>query len=140
MQPADVVFPDVELWVCTYLRGVLATRPESYASTAYVGNKVPNPRHDRMVVVRRDGGPRLDVVREAARLTIRTWATTEQEAANLARLVRALMWAAPDGDPVCRVTDLSGPSPVADESGKPVRVFVLELIVRGEPLPADLSS
>lgn len=139
MQPTDVVFPDVELWATGYLRTALAARPEAWASAAWVDIKVPNPRHDRMVIVRRDGGPRLDTVREAARLTVRTWGKTEKEAADLARLVRALLSSSADGDPVCRVIDQSGPSAVPDESGQPLRVFVLELIVRGVPLPADLS-
>jgi hypothetical protein len=140
MQPPVIVFPDVELWACDYLKTALAARPESFADTVYVGVKVPDPRRDRMVIVRRDGGPRLDTVREAARLGVRVWATSEQDATDLARLVRALMWMAPDGSPVCRVNDLSGPSPVADESKQPLRFFSLELIVRGAPLDADLES
>ena len=139
MQPPVIVFPDVELWAAGYLRSALAARPESFAD-AHVGISVPSPREDRMVIVRRDGGPRLDTTREAARLGVRVWATTDQEATDLARLVRALLWMSPDGDPVCRVTDLSGPSSVPDESGQPLRFFSMELVVRGVPLDADLES
>lgn len=138
MQPSDVVFPDVELWTTTYLRAALAARPESYAA-AHVDNKVPNPRRDRMVIVRRDGGPRVSTVTEAARLAVRVWAPTEKAANDLSRLVRALLTVAADGNPVCRVTDLSGPVAVPDESGQPLRYFTLELTVRGVPLPADLE-
>ena len=134
----DVVMPDVELWACGYLKTALAARPEAFAN-AYVGIKVPQLRQSRMVVVRRDGGPRLDTVREAARLSVNVWAPTDLECANLARLVRALLWQAADGDPVCRVSDLSGPSSVADESEVPRRFFSVELIVRGTSLPADLG-
>ena len=42
---------------------VLAGRPEPYAQDVYVGNSTPTDRRDRMVTFRRDGGPRLDVVR-----------------------------------------------------------------------------
>lgn len=133
MNPA-VIFPDVELWAATYLRAALGGRGESYASNVYVSNAVPSTRRDRMVIFRRDGGPRLDVARDAARLSVRVWAKSEQDATNLAQLVRALLWAAPDGDPVLRVTDLSGPSPVADESGQPLRFFTLEVLVRGTVL------
>lgn len=126
-----VVFPDVELWATGYLRSALASRPEPYAASVFVGTTVPSTRRDRMVTVRRDGGPRLDVAREAARLGVNVWGSTEQEASDLARLVRALLWAAPDGDPVCKVTELSGPSPIADESGQPRRYATFELIVRG---------
>ena len=138
MQPANVGFPDVELWAATYLRAALAARPESYA-VAYVSNAVPSTRRDRMVIVRRDGGPRVSVTTEAARLAVRVWAPTEKAATDLARLVRALLTVAADGNPVCRVADLSGPSAVPDESGQPLRYFVLELTVRGVPLPADLE-
>lgn len=127
-----VVFPDAELWATGFIRTALAGRTELYAEGVYVSNAVPTTRRDRMVVVRRDGGPRLDVVREAARLSVNVWGKTEQEVTDLARLVRALFWAAPDGDPVCKVAELSGPSPVADDSGQPRRLFVLELTIRGE--------
>lgn len=140
MQPPVIVFPDVELWATAHLRSTLSGRPESFASNVYVSNSVPSTRRDRMVVVRRDGGPRLDTMREAARLGVRVWAKTEQDATDLARLVRALLWMAPDGAPVCRVTDLSGPSPVPDESGQPLRFFTVELIVRGAPLDNDIES
>lgn len=133
MVPA-VVFPDVELWATAYLRAALSGRPESYAANVFVSNAVPSTRRDRMVVVRRDGGPRLDVAREAARLSVRVWAKSEQDVSNLTQLVRALLWASPNGDPVLKVSDLSGPSPVADESGQPLRVFTLEVLVRGTVL------
>lgn len=126
-----VVTPDVELWACQYLQAVLPTRPEPYASSVYVGNTVPAPRQDRMVVIRRDGGPRIEPVWEVARLTVRTWASSEQDANDLARLVGALLWAAPDGDPVIRATQPTGPTPVADDSRQPLRLQTFELTVRG---------
>jgi len=129
-----VEFPDVELWATTYLRAALAARPESYAAGVKVGVAVPATRSDRMVQVRRDGGPRLDMAREAARLGVNVWGKTEQEATDLARLVRALFGGAADGKPVCRVQELSGPSPVADESGQPRRFLTFELVVRGSNL------
>jgi len=129
-----VEFPDVELWATTYLRAALAARPEPYAAGVKVGVAVPATRADRMVQVRRDGGPRLDATREAARLGVNVWGKTEQEATDLARLVRALLGGAADGKPVCRVTELSGPSPVADESGQPRRFLTFELVVRGSNL------
>lgn len=124
-----VVFPDLELWATGYLRTALAARTEPYAASVYVSNAVPDPRRDRMVTIRRDGGPRLDVVREAARIGVNVWGRTEQEASDLARLVAALLWAAPDGNPVCKVTQLSGVSPIAD--AQPRRYSTYELITRG---------
>lgn len=129
-----IVFPDVELWATTYLRSELATRPEAYAANVWVSNVVPATRSDRMAVVRRDGGPRLDATREAARLTVRVWGSTEQEATDLARLVGALLWAAPNGDPVLRVTQPTGPTPVPDDSHQPLRLLTFEVVVRGTEL------
>lgn len=129
-----VIFPDVELWATGYLRTALAGRSESYASGAYVSNSVPSPRRDRMAVVRRDGGPRLDATREAARLAVRVWAPTDKDATDLARLVAALLWAAPNGDPVLRVSQPMGVTPVADQSGQPLRYMIFEVVMRGEQL------
>lgn len=126
-----IVFPDVEAWAVGYLRSALAARAESYAQNVVVGTRVPAPRADRMVVVRRDGGPRLDLVREAARLAVRVWAGTEADCADLAALVRGLLWAAPGDGPVVKVDDLAGPSPVEDESGQPLRFFTVEITTRG---------
>lgn len=131
---SPVIFPDVELWATGFLRTALAARGEAYAAGVHVSTTVPATRHNRMVVVRRDGGPRLDATREAARLAVRVWATTDQDATDLARLVAALLWAAPDGNPVLKVTQVSGVSPVADPSGQPLRFMSFELVIRGVDL------
>lgn len=124
-----VVFPDIELWATDYLRDALAARPESYASDVFVATTVPSPRRDRMVIVRRDGGPRLDAVRERARIAVRVFAATEEDVTDLARMVRALLWVGADGKPVSRVDELSGPSAIPDE--QPHRYMTFELIARG---------
>ena len=126
-----VIFPDVDLWATGYLRSALAARAEPYAAGVKVAVTVPATRPARLVVVRRDGGPRLDVARETARLGVRVWAGTEQDATDLARLVAALLWAAPDGNPVLKVTQTSGPSPVPDSSGQPLRYLTFEVTTRG---------
>jgi len=125
-----VVFPDVELWATAHLRTALAARPEAYAADVYVSNVMPEVRRDRMVLVRRDGGP-TSRLRDTARLTVNVWGHTEQEATDLARLVGALLWAAPDGDPVIYITQPTGPTPVADPSRQPLRLQTFELTVRG---------
>jgi hypothetical protein len=129
-----LVFPDVELWATAYLRAALGARPEAYASQVYVSNAVPTTRQPRMVIVRRDGGPMLDRWREAARLTVRVWGGTEREATDLARLVAALLWVSADGNPVLRVTQPTGTTPVADDSKQPLRLLAFELTVRGTPM------
>lgn len=125
-----VLFDDVELWTTARLRALLAARSEPFADDVYVGIKVPNPRRERMVTVRDDGGPRLDVVRKAARIGVNVWATTDQEVNDLARLVEALLYAAPDGNPVSKVS-VTSPLPVADESGQPRRYLTAELTLKG---------
>lgn len=127
-----VAFPDVELWAAGYLRTALAARTEPYAAGVFVSNAVPSTRRDRMVIVRRDGGPRLDAVREVARLGVNVWGSTEQEVTDLTRLVRALLWAAPDGKPVCKAVENSGPSSIPD--AQPRRFMTFELTVRGSDL------
>lgn len=126
-----VIFDDIELWATTTLRAALDASPEPYTDNVFVDRTTPNPRRDRMVIVRRDGGGRLDVIREAPRLGINVWAKTPQETNDLARMVAAMLWASPDGDPVSKVTVTGGPYPVADESGKPKAYITAELISKG---------
>lgn len=136
MSKTPITFPDVELWATGWCRTALASRGEDYARDVWVSNTVPDPRRDRMVIFRRDGGTRLDQVRDQPRLTIQIWGSSEQEATDLARLVLALLWAAPDGNPLCAVPTITGPSPVADESGQPLRLASADLVIRGTELAA----
>jgi hypothetical protein len=123
-----IIFPDLELWATGYLRTTLA-------SYGYPGMHVDNKRGTEVtaVWVRRDGGSQLDTVREAPRLGVNVFAPTEQKVADLARTVSALLVAAPDGAPVLKVTQTSGPSPIADASG-PRRFMTFEVLVRGAEL------
>jgi hypothetical protein len=122
-----IVFPDVELWACGYLRPALAAH-------GYAGTFVSNKRTTAAVAVwvRRDGGGTLDQIRAAPRLTVNVFHTSEQTVTDLARTVSALLVAAPDGNPVLRVTEVAGPTPVADAS--PRRYMTFELVVRGVEL------
>ena len=130
MRPV-VIFPDVELLLTGFLRQQLSGRAEPYAANVYVANAVPAERRDYMVIVRRDGGPRLDLAREIARVGITVWALKEQDATDLARLIAALVWASPDGAPILKAVQTSGPSPVVDASRVPQRYLTFELTVRG---------
>lgn len=123
-----IIFPDVELWATGYLRTALASH--GYPSM-FVSNK--RETQTTAVWVRRDGGPTLDHVREAARLGVNVFAPTEQAATDLARTVSALLRAAADGSPVVLVTQTSGASPIPDESG-PRRYMTFEITVRGADL------
>ena len=134
-----IVFPDIELAVTSYLRDALEERDEACCSGVYVSIIASNPRSDRMVVVRRDGGRRLDAFRESARIGVQVWATTFGECVELASIVRALIQAMPDGNPVISAVERSAPSPVDDVSGQPMRFGTFELTARGatltEPTP-----
>lgn len=133
-QPPRVVFPDVELVMTGLLRDALDGRPEPYAADVYVGTTTPSPRRARMITIRRDGGASTDGLLEAAQIGVNVWADTEQDVNDLARLIRALLWAAPNGKPVCRVVDVSGSIAIADDSGQPLRYMTFEVVLRGEPL------
>ena len=123
-----IIFPDVELVICEYLRTALA-------DYGYPGIFVSNRRESQAtaVWVRRDGGPEQSKVLEVPRLGVNVFAPSEKAVTDLARTVSALLRAAPDGSPVTRVTQTSGPSPIADESG-PRRFMTFELTVRGADL------
>lgn len=127
-----VEFPDIELWLTGYLRTALAARAEPVASGVTVSTSTPTTRPARLVTVRRDGGPRVGRVLEAARIGVNVWAATEQDATDLTRLVRALITAADGQGPVKHVGEQSGPSPIADAA--PRRFFTVELTVRGSAL------
>lgn len=133
-QPPQVVFPDTELLLCGLLRQALAERPEPYAADVYVGNTTPNPRRSRMVTIRRDGGIVTEGLLDNAQVGVNVWGDTEQNVNDLARLVRALLWSIPDGKPICRVEDISGPVSIADDSGQPLRYLTFEVWCRGEPM------
>lgn len=125
-----VLFADAEAWAVDYLTGFLASRAETYAQDVHVSTRVPNPRTGRMVVVRRDGGPRNSVASEVARLGVRVWAATDEDSADLTGLVRAALAASPGEGPVRAMTEISGPSYVVEESGQPLRYVVVELTMR----------
>lgn len=130
-QAAEVVAPDVELMLTGYLRARLDARPESYAAGVRVSNtKAGNP--ERQVVIRRDGGPQRGVL-DYPRLGVRVWATKEQDASDLARLVQALLLDARGTNGIVGVTSLSGPSSVPDDA-QPQKYLTLEMVVRATPL------
>ena len=133
-QPAGIVYPDIEQVLTGRYRAALAGRSETYAQGVFVSNAVPDQRRDRMVIVRRDGGTQGSM-RDRPRVTFRVWAKTEQDATNLAQLVMALAPMLVDGAPIvaCPTSGRSGLSPVADESGQPMRLMSIEFHTRGVP-------
>lgn len=135
MQPAPLLPVDAELWWCTYLREALALREESVASDVLVGRAVPNPRVDRMVIVRRDGGTIAGTL-DQPQMTFNVWAATEQDAANLASLVVGIALEAPlaPASPIVRAVHAGGPTSVADLSGLPRRLVSVDTLHRADVL------
>lgn len=125
-QPTGILFPDAELSICAALRPHLDGQ-------VFVGNAVPNPRRERMVVVNRDGGSN-DGVTDQPRIRIRCWAPTKQAATDLARLVVALMPTLVGSGGIVRVDHQSGPYEVPDESGAHQRLALFEIRTQGAPL------
>jgi hypothetical protein len=134
-----VLFDDLELWATGALRTALAARSEPYTDNVYVSNDIPfntttgePERRPRMVTIRRDGGPRAEVAPlETARIGVNVYAETDQDANDLARMVSALLWSFPDGDPVTKVNQILGPSVIDDPSRQPRRYMTFEFTARG---------
>lgn len=128
-----VILPDVKSAILDHIRSTLATRLEPFAEGVVVKGKLPDPRPDRAVTVRDDGGNSLGDVRGASRLGVNVWATSEADATDLANLVRAIVAGSENVGPI-RSATASLPAEVADSSGQPLRYFTAELIVRGVSL------
>lgn len=136
-----IIFDDAELWACNYLRPALAARPEAYTDNVFVSNSIPvDPatgepkRRDRMVIVRRDGGLRSGVVLDNPRLGIQCWAMNKQDAVDLARMVLALLVAAPGDGSVKALTNFSGPTRISDPSRQPLAYVTADLVMKGNDL------
>lgn len=122
-----VIFPDVESVVIDYLKAKLPLHGFTGVPVSWErGTATP------VVWVRRDGGPVLDPVREAARVSVNVFDTTQKKATDLARTVSALLRDAANGAPVIRVRQTLGPSPVSDPV--PRRFMTFEVWVRGSAL------
>lgn len=121
-----ITFPDVVMLACTRVRAGLSL---SWLEVT-VGRTVPNPRPALMVQVVRDGGPQSGPAAEEARLRVNVWAPLPETVEALALAVSAVLRAWPDGTPVCRVTQNSGPSPVPDATGER-RLMYFDVLVRG---------
>jgi hypothetical protein len=128
-----LIFPDAVELVTAELDRQL---PALMGAAVPVGNRVPDPRPDRFVRVRRTGGTRITVVTEAATIAIEAWALDVAGAEDLAQAARSVVHSMArrtiDGVPVYLVDDVGGPAEDADElSDQPVMPFSVAVHVRG---------
>jgi hypothetical protein len=127
-----IVYPDATLAAVTAIRDGLTAQ----SSTATVGTRVPNPRPDLFVTVRRIGGVRRNLVVDSAQLSVECWGLSEQTAHDLAQLCRGFIHAArgtnQDGTVVYHVAEIGGPALLPDPaSEQPRYVATYEIGTRG---------
>jgi hypothetical protein len=132
-----VIFPDIEKVLVAAIKSELLTRTETYAQNVTVATKKPapdlSPYPSRIIVIRSDGGPKVDWVRKIERVGISIWADTYSDASNLARLIEALsVTLTSDGVKLSRV--VLSPTRVDEAGPQEARYMTLELIVKGSDL------
>lgn len=123
-----MAFPDAGGLVIDHLDGLLADP---------VMSRVPDPRPERFVQVRRVGGLALEPVRDRARLDIHCWAATDPDAMALALEVRSHIWALSGtsllGPMVYEVSEFLAPRHQDDDlTGDPRVWATYELAVRAD--------
>lgn len=122
-----IAFPDAVAAVVTWL--------EAHVDEP-VRSKVPNPRPDAFYTVTRTGGPRRNIVTDAAQITVESWALSDEGAHDMAQIARAHLHTIAgeivNGSPVYRVDELSGPARLPDPlSEQPRYSQSFELAIRG---------
>lgn len=126
-----VVHPDA---IGTTVAAIKAALP-----TFSVGTKVPNPRPDRLVTVRRTGGPRATRVSDLPQITVEVWAPTDIAAHDACQLARAAVTGLADGTNrdgviVYRVDEFAGPADLPDPlTPYPRWTFTVSMHVRAAP-------
>lgn len=136
-----VLFPDA----AGLLTGHLADQLAAEAEPVPVVTKIPKPRPEKFIRLRRTGGPRRDLVTDQPQVTIEAWAGTDEEAHDLAQLARAILSGLPgttiDGVAVYRVDELGGPVDLPDpDSAQSRYTFTIQVALRGaafEPAPGS---
>lgn len=132
-----VIFPDVEKVLVAAIKAELLTRAEPYAQSVRVATIKPaadvKPYPSRIVVIRSDGGPKIDWVRKLERIGITVWADTYSDASDLARLIEALSVTL-TGDKIKLSRVVLSPTRVNEAGPQEARYMTLELIVKGSNL------
>lgn len=137
MSMPAVIFPDIEKVLVAAIKSELLTRTEPYAQNVTVATKKPapdvSPYPSRIIVIRSDGGPKVDWVRKIERVGISIWANNYADASNLARLIEALSVTL-TGEEIKLSRVVLSPTRVDEAGPQEARYMTLELIVKGSDL------
>lgn len=126
-----MAIPDILDLLQSYLAAQLTPKP--------VAPRVPDPRPDEWLQIRRVGGTKAPPVTDKARIDLIAWALTEPAAMALllaARLlVNNLYGTSAVGVPVYRVEETLGPKQVDDpEAGAPQAWMTVAITFRADDL------
>lgn len=128
---ALVEFPDITQIIAVRLAAATGER---------CGTRVPNPRPTGgFLVIRRVGGPRLNIVADNPTVTIEAWHDTDGEAHDLCQLARSIVHAmrgeVHSGSTIYRISEFAGPTDLPDPlSDHPRYSCTLSIRVRGAVL------
>lgn len=132
MSAAPIAFPDAVATVLDYLDATLPT----YGVTGVTTHKnIPTTRPATFIRALRTGGPRHNLVVDAAQLTIECWASTDVAACDLAKTVRAIINAMPYNTACYRVDEASGPIDLPDPASNQSRyTWTILVYLRGQAI------
>lgn len=127
-----VVFPNATEVVVDYLTTEIRSyRAERYTDGVLISSRSMKPKPSVFVYVERVGGVRTLISVDQPRLEFQVWHQTDEEAHDLAQLLRGLVHRMPgkQGDhTVTRVVDVAGPYRSPDlETNRPRYRFTVEL-------------
>lgn len=130
MSDDAIVFPDAVAVAISWLTDNLGP---------IVLPRIPNPRLEQMVIVRRSGGVRLNLVADNPTLTVEAWAATDEDAHDLAQEARGYLLAMRgeviDGTAVYRTAEVGGPALLPDPLSNQSRyTFSVSAALRGTAL------
>lgn len=132
MTAQPIVFPDA---VATVLNHVAAQLPSHGYTGVPTHKNIPTTRPPRFVRALRTGGPRHNLVVDAAQITVECWADTDVAAEDLAQVVRGVVNAMPYNTACYRVDELGGPADLPDPASNQSRTTWSVLVyLRGQPV------
>jgi hypothetical protein len=116
--------------------GLLLPSLRSALPGATVAARVPNPLEPPLLVVRRTGGPRIDLVRDGAQITLEAYGASTASASDLIERARAhihaLTGSTLGGVAVYRATEFAGPGNFPDPLTDLARfTLTLQVALRG---------